>query len=59
MNKNFNEIYVVTKNDYALFNNCVYDKKTAESVQAVAIDSGYSESEVITLEKCMEANYLF
>lgn len=32
MNKNFNEIYVVTKNDYTLFNNCVYDKKTAESM---------------------------
>lgn len=59
MTKNFHEIYVVTKNDYALFTNCVYDKKTAESVKAVAIDSGYPESEVITLEKCMEANYLW
>lgn len=59
MTKHFDEIYVVTKNDYALFNNCVYDKKTAESVHAVALDSGYPESEVITLEKCMVANYLW
>lgn len=59
MTKSFDEIYVVAKNDYCLFNNCVYDKDTAESVKAIAIESGNPEAEVITLERCMEANYLW
>lgn len=59
MNKNFDEIYVVAINDYSLFNKCVYDKRTAESVKAIAIEMGHPESKVITLEECMEANYLF
>jgi hypothetical protein len=59
MTKKFNEIYVVAKNDYTLFNDCVYDKATAESVCAIAKESGHDGAEVITLEKCIESNYLF
>jgi hypothetical protein len=59
MTKNFDEIYVVVKNNYCLFNNCIYDKDTAESIKDIAIDIGNPEAEVITLERCMEEGYLW
>lgn len=59
MTHKFNKLYVVAKDDCSLFNDCVYDFKTAESVCAIAKDQGYIDAEVITLSFAIRNSYLF
>lgn len=59
MTKKFEDVYVVAKDDCTLYNDCIYDFKTAESVCAIAKDSGYFRAEVITLRYSIENGYLF
>lgn len=59
MMKKLTDLYVVAKNDDLLFNDCVYDFNTAESVCAIAKDQGYVGAKVITLAFAMRRMYSF
>lgn len=52
--KDFNKVYVVTRDEAMLYSQTIYTKPDAESVQAVAIDCGYTQAEIITLKQAFE-----
>ena len=59
MTKKLTDLYVVAKDNDLLFNDCVYDFQTAESVCAIAQEQGYANAEVITLSFAMRGMYSF
>jgi hypothetical protein len=59
MTKTITELYVIAINTSSVWNDCVYDFKTAQSVCGIAKDSGYVHAEVITLAYAIKNGYSF
>ena len=59
MTKRLRTLYVVAIDNDVLFNDCIYDVRTAKSVCDIAKDQGYINAKVITLECAMRGMYSF
>jgi len=59
MTKKLTELYVIVVNTSTVWNDCVYDFKTAQSVLSIAKDSGYINSEVVTIAYAIKNGYSF